>query len=87
MSTFTSIVLGIPWISAFPALVLQPPQDRPESVEDVLFLLGAAAIAVIVLGYFLIRRWRQYPVDSPFSPETRGGHPSGDDEEEVETIL
>ena len=62
-------------------------QDRPEGAVEVIFLIGAAAIGLIVLGYLLVRRSRQYPVDSPFSPETRGGRASGDDEEEVETIL
>jgi hypothetical protein len=60
-------------------------QEPGAGSGDLLFLLGGAVIALIVFGYLLIRRSRQYPVDSPYSTRTSDSESS--DEEEVETFL
>ena len=60
-------------------------QESATGASDLLFLLGGAVVALIVLGYLLIRRSRQYPVDSPYSTGTRDLNLS--DEEDVETFL
>ena len=54
-------------------------QEPATGSIDLLFLLGGVVIAVVILGYLLIRRSRQYPVDSPYN--------TGTDEEDVETFL
>ena len=54
-------------------------QEPATGSSDLLLLLGGVVIAVIILGYLLIRRSRQYPVDSPFN--------TGTDDEDVETFL
>ncbi len=60
-------------------------QEPATGSSDLLFLLGGVVIAVIILGYLLIRRSRQYPVDSPFN--TGIDDSSRTDEEDVETFL
>ncbi len=87
MKTIGIIMRQKPGLSALPALALMPLQESSDGTGKVIFLIGAAVVALIVLGYLLSRRSRQYPVDSPFSPETRGERTSPSDEDEVETFL
>jgi len=65
-----------------PAALLQEPATGS---GELLFLLGGVVIAVILLGYLLVRRSRQYPLDSPYN--TGKDHSNRTDDEDVETIL